>query len=61
MLSEHCDECHNPMFRFRGEKVCAVCETKKAQEKKQRVEDEVEAGTDRTAETANSKNESRVS
>lgn len=54
MLGEHCNECGNPLFRMRGEKLCAVCDHGEAVEKKQRVEkdaglDDGEGPTEDTA------------
>lgn len=38
MLGEHCDECGNPLFRLRGQKVCAVCDRGDAVQMKRDVE-----------------------
>lgn len=54
MLGEHCGDCGNPLFRLRGEKLCAVCDHGEAVEKKWRVEEEAgidggESDTDTTS------------
>lgn len=43
MLGEHCDECGNPLFRLRGNKICAVCDQDEAVRRKEEVEKNIDA------------------
>lgn len=41
MLAQHCNECGNPMFRFRGETFCPVCNRNEAERKNKQVEEKM--------------------
>lgn len=58
MLQKGCDDCGNPLFRYRGEVVCPVCnERRRAEAKSESEESTLEEGTDATGETEFTEND----
>ena len=52
MLQKGCDDCGNPLFRYRGEVVCPVCNERRGAEAEAESEDSTpEEGTDATGKT----------
>lgn len=41
MLAHHCEDCGNPMFRYRGDVFCPVCNRDEARQKKKSAESQM--------------------